>query len=245
MSSWGWRIPFLASAILVVLGLWIRLRLAETPAFAAVLKEGPPESLPVMRVIRSFSGVTIVGMLSGIACFATFYISTAFLLGYGTLSLGYTRNEFLLAEIGAVVFMALGIVISGILSDRYRPQPVLIFGCAATALLAGPLMEPMMTSGSLGVVFAYLSLALFCMGLSYGPLGAWLPSMFPARVRYTGVSLAFNFSTILGGGIAPYIAQSLAADGGLPPVGMYLSACGVISIVALFAAFRIKDWNDA
>ncbi|HZV19717.1 MAG TPA: MFS transporter [Sphingobium sp.] len=247
MQAWGWRIPFLGSALLVVIGLWVRLKLAETPAFAEVLKKGPPESLPLTSVLRNHPGVTIFGMLGGVACFAAFYMATAFLLGYGTLTLGYSRNMFLMAQIGGVIFMAVGIILSGIYSDRFSPRAVLIFGCLTIALLAGPLMAPMMESGSIFMVFLYLSLVLLCMGLAYGPLGAWLPGLFPARVRYTGVSLAFNFATIVGGGLAPYFAQTLAQDGGIFPVGLYLSACGVVSLLALLltnSGRAAERWQD-
>jgi metabolite-proton symporter len=236
MSQWGWRIPFLASALLVAVGLWVRLKLAETPAFTAVLERGPPESLPIVRVLRDHSAVTVFGILGGIACFATFYMTTAFLLGYGTTTLGYARNQFLLVELGAVLFMALGIVVSGVLCDRFSPRAALIGGCVTVLALAGPLMAPMMESGSIMTVFIYLSLALLCMGLAYGPLGAWLPGLFPARVRYTGVSLAFHFATIVGGGVAPYFSQSLAQSGGLLPVGLYLSGCGAVSLLGLLLA---------
>lgn len=238
MMAWGWRIPFLGSALLVGVGLWVRLRLAETPAFAAVLEKGPPEAVPIARVVRSYPAITIYSTIAGIACFATFYMATAFLLGYGTMTLGYGRNQFLLVEIGAILFMALGIILSGILSDRYSPRIVLIGGCISILVLAGPLMAPMMESGSVVIAFAYLSLALLCMGLAYGPLGAWLPSLFPARVRYTGVSMAFNLATILGGGLAPYLSQTIAQSGGLVPVGLYLSACGAISLAGLLLAGR-------
>lgn len=244
MSEWGWRIPFLGSAALVAIGLWVRLKLSETPAFAEVLEKGPPEAVPLARVVKDHPGVTIVGMFGGVACFATYYMATAFLLGYGALTLGYGRNELLLAEIGGVLFMALGIVLSGIYSDKYSPRAVLIVGCAATVLLAGPLMAPMMQSGSILQVFFYLSLALLCMGLSYGPLGAWLPGLFPTRIRYTGVSLAFNFATIVGGGLAPFFSQTLAQQGGgLTSVGLYLSACGVISLAALLLARRSPSFG--
>lgn len=241
MMDWGWRIPFLGSALLVVIGLWVRLRLAETPAFAEVLEKGPPESVPVARVVRSYPGITIIGMFAGIACFATYYMATAFLLGYGTLTLGYERNQFLLVQCGAILFMAIGILISGVLSDKYSPRAVLIGGCLSILLLAGPLMAPMMENGSIFVVFIYLSLALLCMGLAYGPLGAWLPGLFPARVRYTGVSLSFNFATIVGGGLAPYFSQTLASEGGLGPVGIYLSVCGAVSLVALIFVGRRRE----
>jgi MFS family permease len=238
MMDWGWRVPFLGSALLVVIGLWVRLKLAETPSFAAVLERGPPESLPVARVVRSHPGVTLLGICGGIACFATFYMATAFLMGYGTIALGYERNQLLLVEIAAIAFMALGIGVSGYCSDRFTPRGTLIVGCITIVLLAGPLMAPMMLSGSIVTVFVYLSLALSCMGLAYGPLGAWLPSLFPARVRYTGVSIAFHVATIIGGGVAPYFSQNMAQSGGLVPVGHYLSACGAVSLIGLLLARR-------
>lgn len=244
MMAWGWRVPFLASALLVVIGLWVRLKLAETPAFAAVLERGPPESLPIARVVRSHPMVTLLGICGGIACFATFYMATAFLLGYGTTALGYERNQFLIVEIGAILFMALGIVVSGYVCDRFTPRAALVAGCIAIVLLAGPLMAPMMQSGSIGIVFLYLSLALLCMGLAYGPLGAWLPSLFPARVRYTGVSIAFHFATIVGGGVAPYFSQSMAESGGLVPVGYYLSACGAVSLIGLLFARHARTESE-
>lgn len=238
MMAWGWRIPFLASALLVAIGLWVRLKLVETPAFAAALEEAPPEAVPIATVMRGHLPGVVSGTLGGIACFAIFYMATAFLLGYGTTALGYGRNEFLLAQMVATLFLALGIVLSGIYSDRYSPRAVLMVGCVGTFLLAGPLMAPLIESGSIGLTLLHLSIALLCMGLAYGPLGAWLPGLFPARVRYTGSSMAFNLGAILGGAIAPYAAQSMAQIGGLMPVGLYLSACGVLSFLGLLFAPR-------
>ncbi len=236
MMEWGWRIPFLGSALLVAVGLWVRLRLTETAAFSVALSEAPPEKVPIARVARHHFPAVLLGALGGLACFAIFYIATAFLLGYGTTTLGYGRSAFLVAEIGATVFLAIGILLSGVLSDRFSARAVLIAGCAGTLVLAGPLIAPMIGSGSIGLVFVYLSLVLLCMGFAYGPLGAWLPGLFPARVRYTGASMAFNLGAILGGGIAPYIAQSLATRGGLAPVGVYLSLCGALSLAGLLLA---------
>ena len=236
MMDWGWRIPFLGSAFLVIIGLWVRLKLTETPAFAAALKEAPPEAVPIASVFRHHMPGVMFGTLGGIACFAIYYITTAFLLGYGTTTLGYGRSEFLIAQIAATLFLAVGIILSGVFSDRFSPRTVLIWGCIGTLLLAGPLMKPLMDSGSLALVFVQLSLALLCMGLAYGPLGAWLPSLFPARVRYTGASMAFNLGAIAGGSLAPFFAQSMAERGGLLPVGLYLSACGAVSLIALLMA---------
>ena len=233
--AWGWRIPFLASALLVGVGLWVRLKLHETPAFAAVIAQGPPDAAPLITVLRDHWRPTLAGTCAVIACFAVYYLSTAFALGWGTSELGYARTDFLLVQLGAILFMAVGIVAAGWLSDRFDARRVLIGGCIG-ALLTGALLAPMLGSGSLGLVFAFLSLALLVMGFVYGPLGAWLPGLFPARVRYTGASAAFNVGGVLGGALTPIVAQALAERSGLAPVGLYLVGAAAISLVALLAA---------
>ena len=231
-QSWGWRLPFLASALLVAIGLWVRLRLSETPAFAAAMAEAPPPRVPLAELLRSHARETIGGTFAVVACFAIFYITTAFALGYGTTTLGYSREAFLGIQLGAIPFMAIGIVASGYLSDRFDPRRVLMAGCLLT-MPAGFLLAPMMNGGSFASIWLFLATALFLMGLVYGPLGAWLPGLFPARVRYTGASIAFNVGGIVGGALAPIIAQALADRGGLQPVGLYLSAAALISLAAL------------
>jgi MFS family permease len=230
--AWGWRLPFLASLLLVGLGLWVRLKLAETPAFAAAIAQAPPARVPLAELLRRYPAQTIGGAFAVIACFAMFYISTAFALGYGTTTLGYPRTIFLEIQLGAILFMAAGIAAAGVLSDRFDPRRVLMGGCIG-AIGAGFLLAPMLGSGSLAIIFAFLAIALLLMGFVYGPLGAWLPGLFPARVRYTGASMAFNVGGILGGALAPILAQTLAARGGLPLVGAYLGGAAAISLIAL------------
>jgi MFS family permease len=234
-QSWGWRLPFLASVLLVGVGLWVRLRLSETPAFARALAEAPPARVPLVEVIRRYPRRLFAGIFAVVACYAIFYLCTAFALGYGTTTLGYARETFLGVQLIAILFMAAGIVVAGYLSDRLDPRRVLMAGCALT-VAAGFLLAPLMGSGSLLLIGVFLSLALSLMGLVYGPLGAWLPGLFPARVRYTGASLAFNIGGILGGALAPLVAQALAAHGGLFPVGLYLSGAALISLIALWSA---------
>ncbi len=230
--EWGWRLPFLASALLVGVGLWVRLKLAETPAFAAMAAEGPPPAVPIAELLRLHWRETLGGMLGVIVCFALFYLSTAFALGYGTTKLGYPRETFLGVQLVAILFLAAGILLSGWLSDRFSPRAVLIGGCLA-AIGVGGLLAPLLGSGSLLLVGVFLSLGLFVMGFVYGPLGAWLPGLFPARVRYTGASMAFNLGGILGGGVAPALAAALAARGGLGWVGAYLAAAAAASLVGV------------
>jgi metabolite-proton symporter len=236
-EAWGWRIPFLLSVILVGVGLWVRLKLTETPAFTAALKEAPPAKAPIAELLRRYPLETIAGTFAVVACFAIFYITTAFSLGYGVTKLGYSRQAFLGVELGAIGFMAAGIVWAGWWSDRTNPRRVLMLGCVAT-IGGGLLLGPMMEAGSLLLIWAFLSLALVMMGLVYGPLGAFLPGLFPARVRYTGASLAFNIGGIIGGGLTPMVAQALSDRGGLAPVGYYLAAAALVSLVALLAAGR-------
>ncbi|MFM2421247.1 MAG: hypothetical protein RL385_5970, partial [Pseudomonadota bacterium] len=182
-------------------------------------------------------GALIAGTFAVVACYAIFYISTAFALGYGTTTLGIARETFLGVQLVAILFMALGIVAAGYLSDRFSTRAVLMGGCIGT-IPAGFLLAPMLGSGSLWLVGAFLSLALLLMGFVYGPLGAFLPALFPARVRYTGASLAFNLGGILGGALSPMAAQALSERGGLMPVGMYLSAAAATSLVSLWFVKR-------
>lgn len=230
--AWGWRLPFLASAILVGLGLWVRLRIGETPTFQKVLAQSEPSHVPLAEVIRRHAGALIGGTLAAVACFAVFYISTAFALGYGTTVLGHSRETFLQVQLGAILFMAAGIIAAGYAADASTARRVLMGGCLATVGV-GAVMASMMGADSLFLVWAWLSLALFVMGFVYGPLGAFLPSLFPPRVRYTGASMVFNIGGIIGGGLTPVIAQALANGGGLMPVGGYLAGAAALSFVGL------------
>lgn len=235
--SWGWRIPFLASALLVGVGLWVRLKLHETPAFREVLEKERPPAIPLGELFRKHWKATLGGTFGVVACFCIYYIATAFALGYGVRQLGIPRETFLLVQLTAILFMAGGIIWAGYWSDAKTPRLVLMIGCVL-AVGAGFLMAPMMGTGGLVMIGAYLSILLLLMGFVYGPLGAWLPGLFPARVRYTGASVAFNVGGVIGGGLTPYIAETLAGEGGLAWVGYYLSAAAALSLIALLLLRR-------
>lgn len=231
-ADWGWRIPFLLSAVLVAVGLWVRLKLGETPEFKAALAEAPPPKVPLGEVVTRHGGVLLGGTIGAVACFATYYIATAFLLGWGTKSLGYALEDFLSVQLVAILFMAAGIYLAAWLADaKYDPRRVLAGGCVMVAA-SGFAIAPLMAGGLMGV-FVFLSLLLFAMGFVYGPLSAWLTDLFPPRVRYTGASMTFNIAGVIGGGLTPVLAQALAMKGGLAPVGWYLSAAAVLSLAAL------------
>jgi metabolite-proton symporter len=236
--DWGWRLPFLASAVLVALGLWVRLKLTETPAFAAALAAAPPERVPLASVLRDHGKEVVGATFAVIACFALFYISTAFTLSYATTTLGESREKVLGVQLVAILFMAGGTVVAGWLSDRFDPRRVLIVGCLGT-IVSALLMAPLMSGGTLSGLFVFLAIGLTMMGFVYGPLGAWLPGLFPPRVRYTGASVAFNIGGVLGGGLTPLIAQKLSDQGrGLVPVGLYLGAAALVSLIALLPLKR-------
>ena len=231
-QEWGWRLPFLASVLLIAVGLWVRLRIAETPAFEAVVRARQVSKVPLADLFRDHSPAVLCATATTVACFAIFYLTTAFALGYGTTALGYDRRSFLGVQLLAIPFLAVGIGLAGHLSDRLDPRKVLMAGCLLT-IGAGALFGPMMGSGSLPVIGAFLALALFVMGFVYGPLGSFLPSLFPPNLRYSGISVAFNAGGILGGGLAPILAQELAKSGGLAYVGAYLAAAASISLAGL------------
>ena len=229
--NWGWRLPFAGSILLVGIGLWVRLTILETPAFAAMLAHEKPPAVPLAELVRHHGRETLCGVAAAVTCFAIFYIATAFALGFGTTQLGYARSEFLQLQLGAILFLAAGIIVAGWLADRTSPARVLMLGSLATVGV-GAAMGPLMAGGTAGV-FAFLSGSLFVMGFVYGPLGAFLPGLFPARVRYTGASVAFNMGGIIGGGLTPVIGASLASQYGIGAVGWYLAAAALVSVIGL------------
>ncbi len=236
-TSWGWRIPFLFSALLVGLGLWVRLKIGETPDFQEALEKDKPVGVPIGELFRHHLVPTLAGTFAVVACFAIFYLATSFALAHGTTALGYPKEQFLLIQLGAILFMAAGIIFAGYASDASSAQRVLTWGCGATILI-GFVFGPALASGSWLIIFVGLAAALFVMGLVYGPLGNWLTALFPVHVRYTGASVTFNAGGILGGAMAPIIAQALAERGGTETVGLYLALAGVVSWLGLLMVRR-------
>lgn len=233
-KSWGWRLPFLASAILVIIGLYVRMSLSETPAFARAMAQAKPVALPIATLCARHWKPLLQGSLSIVVCYAVFYISTVFALSYGVATLHIPRQSFLQLLCGAILFMALATPVSAKCADRFGRRPVLLAGATAT-FISGFLLAPALTDGSLPVLFAFLALELFLMGITFAPLGALLPELFPTRLRYTGAALAYNIGGILGASLAPYVAQRLVDAGGLAWVGYYLSVAAAISFVSILS----------
>ncbi|TFW10198.1 MFS transporter [Oxalobacteraceae bacterium OM1] len=235
--SFGWRIPFLASALLVLIGLYVRLNITETPVFQKVLEKHERVKVPVVTVLQAHGGTLVLGTLISLATFVLFYLMTVFALSWGTTALGYSRREFLLLQLVAVLFFGLTIPLAAIAADRYGHRRAMLYITGAIALF-GLLFAPMFVAGSLPGVLLFMSLGLALMGLTYGPLGTLLSELFPPAVRYTGSSLAFNLGGILGASLAPYAATWLAGHHGLGSVGGYLSASAVLTLAALFLTRR-------
>jgi len=231
---YGWRIPFLSSALLVIVGLYVRLKITETPAFQAVLDRNERVKLPVVAVLRDHTRALVLGTLAAMATFVIFYLMTVFTLSWGTSALGYSRQQFLELQLFAIVFFGLTIPVAALLADRWGRRAAMILVSAAIALF-GLAFGPLFGSGSLAMVVVFMVLGQCLIGMTYGPLGTLLSEMFPAEVRYTGASLTFNLAGILGASLAPYIATWLATHYGLRYVGWYLSAAALLSLAALLA----------
>lgn len=241
--SYGWRMPFLASALLVIVGLYVRLKLTETPAFKKVLEKNERVKIPVLTVFRDHARALVLGTIIAIATFVLFYLMTVFTLNWGTTALGFSRKDFLILQLIAVLFFGLTIPISAVLADRYGRRETLI-GVSAAIAIFGSMLAPLFGSGNTWAVAAFLVIGLSLMGMTYGPLGTLLSELFPPEVRYTGASLTFNLAGILGASLAPYVATWLAAHYGLKYVGYYLSAAALLSLVALLLTAKTPARSD-
>jgi metabolite-proton symporter len=235
--AWGWRVPFLASALLVFVGLYVRLALVETPAFRRTIENNERVQLPLAVVFRTHGARLALGAFGAVSTFVVFYLMTVFALAWGTGHLGWSRADFLWLQTGAMLFFGIAIPASAWLADRFDPRSVLIGAVAALALF-GLAFAPLLGAGSALSVFLCLSAGLLLMGLTYGPLGAALGALFPTAVRYTGASFAFNFAGILGASLTPYAATWLAGRYGLGAVGGYLSVASLLSLAALLLLSR-------
>jgi metabolite-proton symporter len=236
--SFGWRIPFLASAALVLVGLYVRLTITETPVFRDALSRQERVRVPMLVVFRDYPRALLVGTLASLATFVLFYLMTVFALSWGTTALGYSREKFLVMQLLGIVLFALTIPISAVLAERGRRRTLLWVTSAIGAF--GLVMAPMFLAGTFGAMMT-MAVGLSLMGLTYGPLGTVLSELFPTSVRYTGSSLTFNFAGIFGASLAPYIATWLAKTYGLQYVGYYLSVAAVLTLIGLLATRETKD----
>jgi metabolite-proton symporter len=236
--QFGWRIPFLASAALVVVGLYVRLTITETPVFRDALHRREPVKVPMVAVFRDHFTTVIVGVLASLATFVLFYLMTVFALSWGTTALGYRRDTFLLLQLVGIICFALTIPLSAVLAERGRRATLL--GVSIAIALFGLVMAPLLTAGTIGAGLT-MAIGLSLMGLTYGPLGTVLSELFPTAVRYTGSSLTFNLAGIFGASLAPYAATWLARTYGLQYVGYYLTGAALLTVAGLLAIPETRD----
>ena len=237
---WGWRIPFIASAVLVMVGLWVRLSIAETPAFQRALEREERVRVPIATVLSQHPRALVAGTFAAMATFVLFYLMTVFALGWGTAHMGFGREQFLLLQMVAVLFFAATIPFSAWFADRFGRR-VAMLAASVAVLLFGIFFGPLFELGSAWGVLLFLVLGLGVMGLTYGPCGTILAEMFPTPVRYTGASLAFNLAGIIGASPAPYIATKLANRYGLQAVGWYLAGAALLTLLALVLVPRARE----
>jgi metabolite-proton symporter len=232
LLSWGWRVPFLASAVLVLVGLYIRLQLVETPAFRRSLAQGERVRVPFLVVVGKYPRELVLGTLGATSTFVVFYLMTVFALSWATTALKFPRVDYLLVQMVGVLFFALTIPMAAVIADRIGGRVMLIIATLAI-MVFGFLFEPLFSHHDVVKVFVFVALGFSLVGLTYGPLGSALAALFPTPVRYTGTSLTFNLAGILGASLAPLIATHLSSTYGLNFVGYYLSAAGLVTLIAL------------
>jgi metabolite-proton symporter len=239
--SFGWRIPFLSSAVLVILGLYVRLTITETPIFAQAVKNQERVEVPVLETFRTHSVTILLGILISMVAYMLFYMMSVFTLSWATAKasgLGYTRQQFLPMQLFGILFFAATIPFAGRVAEYGRRKAMIWM--IMLGIVFGFVMPPLFQSGTTGTL-VMLSIGFGLVGLVYGPLGTVLSELFPTRIRYTGSSIAFNMAGIFGASLAPYAATWLATNYGLTYVGYYISGIATLSLLGMLATRETKD----
>ena len=248
--TWGWRIPFLLSAIMVIIGLYVRLKLEETPVFKLAVERGQKVKTPLAQVFKTSWRQLIIGTFVMLATYTLFYIMTTWVVSYGTgkvsdvngpkLAISYT--DFLELQLIAVLFFAALIPVAGLLADKYGRRPTLIVITSAIVLFGLSFhwfADP--ASASAGKMLVFMCVGLGLMGLTFGPMSAVLPELFPTNVRYTGSGISYNTASILGAAVAPFIATWLVSSYGVGWVGVYLAIAAALTLISLIIMKETRD----
>ncbi|GEO62533.1 MULTISPECIES: MFS transporter [Lactiplantibacillus] len=241
MVEFGWRVPFVASAVLVVFGLWVRRKMQETPLFRLAQKRDNVKKAPLAQVFTKSWKQILQGTFIMAVSYTFFFLLSTWSLSYGTAVLGFDSREFLMLLMGSIVVFAGMIVYSSILSDRFGRRTVLLAGTAAIFVFS--FVFPFFFQGHQNVVgtLFFLLVGFLAMGVIYGPVGAMLPELFPTSTRYSGAGIAYNMSAIVGAAFAPTIASWLVGQWGIHAVGYYLAFMSLVSIVALLLTKETKS----
>nr|WP_296764374.1 MFS transporter [Rhodococcus sp. (in: high G+C Gram-positive bacteria)] len=248
--TWGWRVPFLLSAVMVIIGLYVRLKLEETPVFKLAVERGQKVKTPLAEVFKTSWRQLIIGTFVMLATYTLFYIMTTWVVSYGTgkvsdvngpkITIAYT--DFLELQLIAVLFFAGLIPVAGWLADRFGRRPTLIV--ITTAIIVFGLSFNWLAapeSATAGRMLVFMCIGLGLMGLTFGPMSAVLPELFPTNVRYTGSGISYNTSSILGAAVAPFIATWLVSTYGVGWVGVYLAIAAALTLISLIVMKETRD----
>ena len=235
--EWGWRVPFLLSAVLLAVGLYVRLAIDETPMFTKAERSA---TAPIVGAFRHQWREILLAAGSLAMLFAFFYIGTAFLTSYGTAKVGLSRSTVLSLGVASTVVFGAAIALSGIYSDRVGRKRVVLAACAVSVPWS-LVMFPLLDTGSPLAFALTLMVTMAIFGVAYGPAGALLPEMFRTRYRYTGAGIAYNLAGVIGGGTAPILAANLSAAHGGMAVGIMLGCFGLLSVICTLALPETRD----
>jgi MFS family permease len=234
--SWGWRVPFLLSALLVIVGLLIRVRILETPAFTRIKAEAREARQPIIEVLTRYPRQVLLAIGARFAENGAFYIYSVFVLTYATQQVKMSQQIVLNGILVGAGIERFAIPLFGALSDRVGRRPVYLFGACATALWAYPLFRLLDTASPPLVWLALVVAFVFSHAAMYGPQAAFLSELFGTRVRYSGASLGAQLAGVVAGAPAPFIATLLLARYGSGALAMYLIAMAIVTIVAVLLA---------
>ncbi|ASR36546.1 MFS transporter [Prauserella marina] len=233
-NSWGWRIPFLASAVLIVVGLYVRTKIAETPVFEKAMKEQEKSKAPIVEVVKRQPRTLLLATCSFILAHTLFYTITTFSLSYGTEVLDLNKNMLLISAMVAAAVMGIATPILAVYSDRVGRRRVCMGAAILAMVWAFPLFA-LINTGEPFLVALGMSVGMIAFAALFAPMGAYLPELFATRYRYTGSSVAYNASSIVGGGLSPILAtQLVASTGSSLPVSAYVVVIAALCAVCIW-----------
>lgn len=240
--AWGWRVAFLLSGVLVLIGLWIRLTVSESPVFQeALARQEPAPKAPILGVLRHHWRDVLVAMGARMAENVSYYVITAFVLVYGTTAAGLPKGTVLNAVLIGSAIHFVTIPLWGALSDRLGRRPVYLLGAAGVGLWAFAFF-PLIDTKNFALVTVAVTVGLVLHGAMYGPQAAFFSELFATRMRYSGVSIGYQLASIAAGGVAPLIAVALLdAYGSSIPISVYVVAAAVLTMIAVIASRETRD----
>jgi metabolite-proton symporter len=238
LLSWGWRVPFAASIVLIAIGLWVRLSITETPEFQQTIANAERVAVPGLELMRRYKRSLLLGTFAALVTFVMFYVCTAYLLSYNVKVTGISLLDALKVQIYGSVLFGLATVAAGKLADRFGRGELLIATVVAIAVFSVTL-GPLLTAG-IGGIYVFATIGMVLVGLNYGVLGAALAAPFPTHVRYSGSSITFNLAGIVGASLAPYIATWLQTGYGINYVGYYVLVTSLVTLASILASLKTE-----